>query len=121
MKDSRPHRFPPAMALLVGWIFLSLNPLAAQTAFVQTGTGTNQCRLLLNFPAGERIIFEYRWNGTSLNAKTLLESVIEATGGELVVTEGYLTPFALATEGMTNPTATGLVVHYQNSYTADLS
>lgn len=118
MKDSRPRRFTPAMALLVGWIFLGLDPLFAQTAFVQTGTGTNQCRLVLNFPTGEKVVFQHRWDGDSLNAKTLLESVIEATGGELVVTEGYLTPFTFAMEGMTNPTTTGLVVHYQNSYTA---
>jgi hypothetical protein len=118
MKDSRSGRFTPAIALLVGWIFLGLDPLFAQTAFVQTGTGTNQCRLVLNFPTGEKVVFQHRWNGASLNAKTLLESVIEATGGELVVTAGYLTPFTFAMEGMTNPTTTGLVVHYQNSYTA---
>lgn len=116
MKDSRPRRLIPAMALLIGWFILGLDPLSAQTAFVETGVGTNRCRLVLNFPAGEKFVFEHRWNGQSLSAKTLLESVITATGGELVVTEGYLIPFALALEGMTNPTTTGLVVQYQGSF-----
>ena len=106
------------MALLVGWIFLGLDPLSAQTAFVQTGTGTKHCRLILNFPAGEKVVFQHRWNGASLNAQTLLEDVIQATGGELVVTDGYLTPFSPALLLMTNPATTGLVVHYQGSYAA---
>ena len=104
------------MALLVVWACLGLAPLSAQTAFVETGAGTNRCRLVLNFPAGEKLVFEHRWNGQSLSAKTLLESVITGTGGELVVTDGYLAPFALALEGMANPTTTGLVVQYQGSF-----
>ena len=118
MKDARPRRLIPAMALLLGWSSLGLHPLSAQTAFVQTGTGTNQCRLILNFPAGEKIIFQHSWNGDSLNAKALLESVITATGGELVVTDGYTIPFAFARPSMANPAALGLVVHYQGSYEA---
>jgi hypothetical protein len=87
----------------------------AQSTVVETGTGTNTCRLILNFPAGEKVVFSHRWNGASLNAKTLLESVLSSTGGELVVSEDdYLTPFALVP--MNHPETTGLVVHYQGSY-----
>ena len=116
MKDSRPRRLISAMALLLGWSWLGLHPLSAQTAFVQTGAGTNQCRLILNFPAGEKIVFQHRWTGDSLNAKTLLESIITATGGELVVTDGYTIPFEFAVPTMVNPATRGLVVHYQGSY-----
>lgn len=115
MKDSRQHGISLAVALAVSWVALGLGPVAAQTAVVPTGIGTNRCLLILNFPAGEKVVFQHRWNGTSLNAKTLLESVIEATGGELVTTEGYLMPFAAAILTMTNPTTPGLVVHYQGS------
>jgi len=118
MKDSRTRRFTRAIALLVALVSLGLNPLSAQTVFVPTGTGTNQCRLILNFPAGEKVVFQHQWNGTSLSAQTLLESIITATGGELIVSDGYLTPFAFALEELTNPTTTGLVVQYQGSYSA---
>ena len=118
MKDARSRRFTPAIALLVAFGFLSWNPLSAQTVFVQTGTGTNQCRLLLNFPAGEKVVFQHQWNGTSLNAKTLLEAIISDTGGELLVTDGYLTPYSPALLLMTNPSTLGLVVQYQGSYAA---
>ena len=116
MEDSRPRRFPSVIALLIGLISMGLDPLSAQTVFVQTGTGTNQCRLILNFPTGERVVFQHRWDGASLNAKTLLESVITATSGELIVTDGYLTPFAFAMEELTHPATPGLVVHYQGSF-----
>ena len=118
MKDARPRRFTPAIALLVAFGSLGWNPLSAQTAFVPTGTGTNQCRLILNFPAGEKVVFQHQWNGTSLNAKTLLEAIISDTGGELLVTDGYLTPYSPALLLMTNPSALGLVVQYQGSYAA---
>lgn len=116
MKDSRQHGISLAVALAVSWVALGLGPVAAQTAVVPTGIGTNRCLLILNFPTGDKIVFQHRWNGASLNAKTLLESIIEATGGELLVTDGYLMPFAPATTTMTNPTTTGLVVQYQGSY-----
>lgn len=90
----------------------------AQTTVVSTGVGTNHCRLVLNFPAGEIVVFQHRWNGVSLNAKTLLEAIVSDTGGELLVTEGYLTPFSPALLLMTNPNTPGLVVHYQGSYAA---
>ena len=118
MKGSLRHGINFAAAMWIGWIALVPTSAATQATFLQTGAGTNSCRLILNFPTGERVVFQHRWNGTSLNAKTLLESVITATGGELVVTDGYLTPFAFATETMTNPVSTGLVVQYQNSYLA---
>ena len=118
MKDARPRRFTPAIALLVAFGSLGWNPLSAQTVFVPTGTGTNQCRLILNFPAGEKVVFQHQWNGTSLNAKTLLEAIISDTGGELLVTDGYLTPYSPALLLMTNPSTLGLVVQYQGSYAA---
>lgn len=115
MKDSRQHGIPLAIALVVSWVALGLGPVSAQTAIVPTGAGTNRCLLIVNFPAGEKVVFQHHWNGTSLNAKTLLESIIGETGGELVVSEDdYLTPFALIP--MTNPNTPGLVVHYQGSY-----
>ncbi|NBS15038.1 MAG: hypothetical protein EBT57_09625 [Verrucomicrobia bacterium] len=98
-------------------LFLSLFPLSAsaQPTFVETGSGTNTCRLVLNFPSGEKIVFQHHWNGSSLDAKTLLESIVSSTGGELLVsTNDYLTPFAQIP--MTNRNTTGLVVHYQGSY-----
>ena len=118
MKGSPRHGIIFVAAVWIGWIALAPASAASQANFLQTGTGTNRCHLILNFPTGERVVFQHRWNGTSLNAKTLLESVITATGGELIVTDGYLTPFSFAMEELTHPTTTGLVVHYQNSYTA---
>lgn len=115
MKDVRKGRGILALALLGVWIFMGLVPLSAQTTFFQTGTGSKGCRLILNFPAGEQVVFEHRWDGASLSAKTLLESVITSTGGELVVsTNDYSTPFSFVP--MTNPLSSGLVVHYQGSY-----
>lgn len=105
-----------AVACFVAWVAWGIASASAQSFFMQTGTGTNNCRLLLNFPAGEKVVFQHHWNGTSLNAKILLESVIEASGGELVVSEGYLTPFTPALLTMTNPETLGLVVHYQGSF-----
>jgi hypothetical protein len=108
----RPGRGAAWLIVVGGLGFCSA---LAQPAFVETGTGTNTCRLILNFPAGEKIVFSHRWNGASLNAKTLLESVIASTGGELMVSEDdYLTPFAMVP--MTHPNTPGLVVHYQGSY-----
>jgi len=108
---------PPGKEGIVLAAFVLLGPASApaQPTHVETGTGTNICRLILNFPAGEKIIFAHRWNGASLNAKTLLEAVIASTGGELMVSENdYLTPFAMVP--MVHPNTPGLVVHYQGSY-----
>lgn len=118
MKESRRGGITAAISLLVGCLALGWSPATAQSYLVPTGTGTNQCLLILNFPAGERVVFEHRWNGSTLNAQTLLESVITATGGELVITGGYLTPFEFAILTMTNPVSSGLVVHYQGSSSA---
>lgn len=118
MKESRGGGFTAAVTLLVGCLALGWSPATAQSNLVPTGTGTNRCLLILNFPAGEKVVFEHRWNGSTLNAQTLLESVVTETGGELVITEGYLTPFEPATLTMTNPVSSGLVVHYQGSSSA---
>lgn len=104
-----------ATAFLAGWAGLAPAPSRAQT-YIETGAGTNRCHLMVNFSSGERLVFQHRWNGLSLDAKTFLESVIEETGGELVVTDGYLTPFSSAVLGMRNPSTLGLVVHYQGSF-----
>jgi len=114
MKDSRRGSIPSA--LLLACLALALSPAAAQPTVVQTGAGTNSCRFILNFPAGEKIVFQHRWNGASLNAKTFLEDIVSDTGGELLVTDGYFTLFSPALLLMTHPTTTGLVVHYQGSY-----
>ena len=96
-----------AVLVLSGWV--------ANAETIVTGTGTNSSNLILNFPAGEQVVFKHRWDGASLDAKTLLESVITSTGGELVVsTNDYSTPFSFVP--MTNPLSSGLVVHYQGSY-----
>ena len=119
VKDSRRgNNILAALALLWACLALVLSAAVAQPTVVQTGTGTNRCDFVLNFPNGEKVLFQHRWNGTSLNAKTLLEELIQATGGELVVTDGYLTPFSPALLLTTNPANTGLVVHYQGSYAA---
>lgn len=115
MKDLPRDGILAAVVFFIGCIAVPIGPAAAQPTVVQTGTGTNTCRLILNFPAGEKVIFHHRWDGASLNAKTLLESVVASTGGELVVsTNDYSTPFSFVP--MTNPLSSGLVVHYQGSY-----
>ena len=107
-------RFPAAA--LAALLFLGIPSGWTQSALVFTGSGSNACQLILNFPGGERVVFHHRWNGTALSAKTLLESVVTATGGGLVVSEGYSTLFDPAVLTLTNPATTGLVVHYQGSY-----
>ena len=118
MKASPRRGIIFAAAVWIGWTALVPGPATAQSTSLETGAGTNSCRLILNFSAGEKVVFQHRWNGPSLTAKTLLESVITATGGELIVSDGYLTPFAFAMEELTNRTTTGLVVQYQGSYSA---
>lgn len=115
MKISSHHGITSAVALLVVWAALDLNSVSGQTTFVQTGAGTNRCRLVVGFSTGEQVFFQHRWDGLNLNAKFLLESVVAATGGELLVSENdYHTPFALVP--MANQDTFGLVVHYQGSY-----
>jgi hypothetical protein len=102
------------------FIVLVLSSLSAQAQTITEtfGSGTNSTSLFLNFPSGEVIILNHRWNGNSINGKTLVETCVQATGGELIVTDGYLTPFSGAILLLSNPEASGLVVHYQGSYAA---
>lgn len=116
MKERPQGAFRLPAAACAALFFFAVPAGWTQTALIFTGSGSNACRLILNFSGGERVVFQHRWNGTGLSAKTLLESVVAATGGELVVTEGYSTSLDPALLTLTNPATTGLVVHYQGSY-----
>jgi hypothetical protein len=117
MEKTFTFRFRIAVAGMATFFSIGLVSALAQSSAIQSGFGDNSCRLILNFPTGDKVVFIHRWDGITLNAKILLESTIQATGGELVVTDGYLTPFISAALSMTNPTTRGLVVQYQGSYT----
>ena len=117
MKKTFTFRFRIAVAGMAAFFSIGLVSAPAEISVIQSGAGYNSCRLILNFPTGDKVVFIHRWDGITLNAKTLLESTIQATGGELLVTDGYLTPFISAALSMTDPTTRGLVVQYQGSYT----
>jgi hypothetical protein len=117
MKKKFRFRFRIAVASLATFFSIGLVSAPAESSVIQSGAGNNSCRLILNFPTGDKVVFIHRWDGITLNSKTLLESTIQATGGELIVTEGYITSFISATLSMIDPTTRGLVVQYQGSYT----
>jgi len=102
---------------MAAFFSIGLVSAPAESSVIQSGAGNNSCRLILNFPTGDKVVFIHRWDGITLNSKTLLESTIQATGGELIVTDGYITSFISATLSMIDPTRRGLVVQYQGSYT----
>jgi hypothetical protein len=117
MKKKFRFRFRIAVASLATFFSIGLVSAPAESSVIQSGAGNNSCRLILNFPTGDKVVFIHRWDGITLNSKTLLESTIQATGGELIVTDGYITSFISATLSMIDPTTRGLVVQYQGSYT----
>ena len=117
MKKKFRFRFRIAVASLATFFYIGLVSAPAESSVIQSGAGNNSCRLILNFPTGDKVVFIHRWDGIALNSKTLLESTIQATGGELIVTDGYITSFISATLSMIDPTRRGLVVQYQGSYT----
>lgn len=117
MKKKFRFRFRIAVASLATFFYIGLVSAPAESSVIQSGAGNNSCRLILNFPTGDKVVFIHRWDGITLNSKTLLESTIQATGGELIVTEGYITSFISATLSMIDPTTRGLVVQYQGSNT----
>jgi len=117
MKKKFRFRFRIAVASLATFFYIGLVSAPAESSVIQSGAGNNSCRLILNFPTGDKVVFIHRWDGITINSKTLLESTIQATGGELIVTEGYITSFISATLSMIDPTTRGLVVQYQGSYT----
>jgi len=117
MKKKFRFRFRIAVASLATFFSIGLVSAPAESSVIQSGAGNNSCRLILNFPTGDKVVFIHRWDGITLNSKSLLESTIQATGGELIVTEGYITSFISATLSMIDPTTRGLVVQYQGSYT----
>ena len=117
MKKKFRFRFRIAVASLATFFSIGLVSAPAESSVIQSGAGNNSCRLILNFPTGDKVVFIHRWDGITINSKTLLESTIQATGGELIVTEGYITSFISATLSMIDPTTRGLVVQYQGSYT----
>ncbi len=117
MEKTFTFRFRIAVASLATFFSIGLVSAPAESSVIQSGAGNNSCRLILNFPTGDKVVFIHRWDGITLNAKTLLESTIQATGGELIVTDGYITSFISATLSMIDPTTRGLVVQYQGSYT----
>ena len=117
MKKKFRFRFRIAVASLATFFSIGLVSAPAESSVIQSGAGNNSCRLILNFPTGDKVVFIHRWDGITLNSKTLLESTIQATGGELIVTDGYITSFISATLSMIDPTKRGLVVQYQGSYT----
>jgi len=117
MKKKFRFRFRIAVAGMAAFFSIGLVSAPAESSVIQSGAGNNSCRLILNFPTGDKVVFIHRWDGITLNSKTLLESTIQATGGELIVTEGYITSFISATLSMIDPTTRGLVVQYQGSYT----
>jgi hypothetical protein len=117
MKKKFRFRFRIAVASLATFFYIGLVSAPAESSVIQSGAGNNSCRLILNFPTGDKVVFIHRWDGITINSKTLLESTIQATGGELIVTDGYITSFISATLSMIDPTTRGLVVQYQGSYT----
>ena len=117
MKKKFRFRFRIAVASLATFFSIGLVSAPAESSVIQSGAGNNSCRLILNFPTGDKVVFIHRWDGITINSKTLLESTIQATGGELIVTDGYITSFISATLSMIDPTTRGLVVQYQGSYT----
>jgi hypothetical protein len=117
IKTTSTFRFRIAVAGIAAFFSIGIVSAPAEISVIQSGVGNNSCRLILNFPTGDKAVFIHRWDGVTLNAKTLLESTIQATGGELLITDGYLTPFVSATLSLTDPTTRGLVVQYQGSYT----
>jgi hypothetical protein len=110
------HLLKTRIFWLLALIFFRVFSVSAQQVVYETGNGANSSRFILNFKNGETVVFMHRWNGMAINAKTLLESVVSATGGAVIVTESYLTPFADAMLLSNNVNKGGLVVHYQGSY-----
>ena len=95
------------------WLVLGSLPVCAAT--IDIGSGDNTSHLVVEFTSGERLWFRVARSAATILAPDLVAAVVQATGGELLVTPGYATNFSSALENLTDPQTPGLVVQYQNS------
>lgn len=94
---------------------LAFCPPPASATTLDIGSGNQTSHLVVEFTSGERLWFRVNRSAASILAPDLVAAVIQATGGELLVTPGYTSSFSSALETLANPGNPGLVVQYQNS------